>query len=77
MGRWDVDLKNEQEIFGLSLLPKLRALIKWLAMEFRLTSDHFSIHSLRLGGASNLYASGIDLDVIRRFGRWRSATFHL
>ena len=28
-------------------------------------------------GASNLYASGIDLEVIRRFGRWRSSSFHL
>ena len=28
------------------------------------------------GGATSLFVSGVSLGDIRRFGRWRSATFH-
>ena len=52
-------------------------LIKWSVAEHNLPSDSFSIHSLRSGGATCLYHAGVDLEFIRRFGRWKSSTFSI
>ena len=75
--QWDITHVDGGEISSGRLVSKVRELIKWVAKEFRLGGDLFSVHSLRAGGGSNLYASGVDLGVIRRFGRWRSANFRL
>ncbi|ETN03639.1 hypothetical protein PPTG_23763 [Phytophthora nicotianae INRA-310] len=37
--------------------------------------SRFSTHSLRIGGATALFAGGIDSLTIKLFGRWRSAVF--
>ena len=34
-------------------------------------------HSLRIGGATAMYHVVGDLQIVRRFGRWSSDTFHL
>ena len=52
-------------------------LIKWSVAEHNLPSDSFPIHSLRSGGATCLYHAGVDLEFIRRFGRWKSNTFSI
>ena len=40
-------------------------------------SGHMGSHSLRIGGATALYhVCGGDLQLVRRFGRWASDTFH-
>ena len=51
-------------------------LLKLSARAFDLPGGRFSGHSLRSGGAASLFVSGVSLQDIRRFGRWRSATFH-
>ena len=63
--------------FPASIIKMVRATIKWIVEALGLESSFFSAHSLRAGGASTLYANRIDLDTIRRFGRWRSSTFHI
>jgi site-specific recombinase XerD len=51
---------------------------KWLsavALKFRLDPKRISSHSLRIGGASNLAASGVNDYVIQKMGRWKSLCF--
>ncbi|EGZ10532.1 hypothetical protein PHYSODRAFT_453866, partial [Phytophthora sojae] len=37
--------------------------------------QHFGTHSLRSGGASALFAAGVDSIAVKQFGRWRSDAF--
>eukprot|EP00644_Phytophthora_capsici_P007793 jgi/Phyca11/126023/e_gw1.61.219.1 len=51
---------------------------KWIKKAANLAgqdSSRFSTHSLRIGGATALFAGGIDSLTIKLFGRWRSAVF--
>jgi hypothetical protein len=51
---------------------------KWLstvATKFTLDPKRISSHSLRIGGASNLAASGVNDYVIQKMGRWKSLCF--
>jgi hypothetical protein len=51
---------------------------KWLssvAVRFSLDPKRISSHSLRIGGASNLAASGVNDYVIQKMGRWKSLCF--
>jgi hypothetical protein len=51
---------------------------KWLsvvAIKFNLDPKRISSHSLRIGGASNLVASGVNDYVIHKMGRWKSLCF--
>eukprot|EP00971_Amphidinium_carterae_P165354 3277787-Amphidinium_carterae.2 len=41
-----------------------------------LPAERFATHSLRIGGASALFHSSGNLELVRRFGRWSSATYH-
>ena len=34
-------------------------------------------HSLRIGGATALYNYFKDIELVKRFGRWRSGAFHV
>ena len=38
---------------------------------------HFGTHSLRIGGATALYAAGASETIIRTLGRWSSDCFRL
>ena len=40
-------------------------------------STHFGTHSLRIGGATSLFAAGADPTVIRTMGRWSSDIYRL
>ena len=50
----------------------LLALIKRLMAAIGDNPDHFGTHSLRIGGATALFAAGADETVIRTMGRWSS-----
>ena len=39
--------------------------------------SHFGTHSLRIGGATALFAAGADETVIRTMGRWSSDCYRL
>ena len=36
---------------------------------------HYGCHSLRVGGATELFAAGVRSEIIQLLGRWRSDTF--
>jgi hypothetical protein len=48
-----------------------------VASEEGAPADRIGSHSLRIGGACALYYVFGDLDLVRRFGRWSSGTFHV
>eukprot|EP00966_Prymnesium_polylepis_P018184 419422-Prymnesium_polylepis.1 len=39
--------------------------------------EHFGAHSLRIGGATALFAAGADPTIIRTMGRWSSDSYRL
>ena len=63
-------------VFNRVVLHRMRTLIKWTASGLGMDPRFFAVHSLRAGGASTLFANGASLDEIRRFGRWKSDSFH-
>ena len=69
--------RSRRTSFRGGILGMVTRLIKWSASERNLPADSFSIHSLRSGGATCLYHSGVDLEYIRRFGRWKSSAFSI
>ena len=38
--------------------------------------DLYALHSLRSGGATALYRATGDLDLVDRYGRWKSSSIH-
>jgi integrase len=45
-------------------------LINKVCVELNLDKRHYSSHSMRSGGATALYLSGVPLDLIQKLGRW-------
>ena len=62
--------------FNPNFRCKLTHIMKWAATSNNIPSDVVSTHSLRAGGATALFAAGVDSITIQRFGRWRSLIFH-
>jgi integrase len=57
---------------------KLRDMIRQLmAAAGEPDPSHFGTHSLRIGGATALFAAGADETVIRTMGRWSSDCYRL
>ena len=54
----------------------LQSLIQLAAVADGQASTRYGSHSLRIGGATALYQSTHDLEVVKRFGRWNSEAFH-
>lgn len=54
---------------------EVSAVIKKVATEFGFDDTHFSMHSLRIGGASTLAAAGKPSHYIQKMGRWKSLAF--
>ena len=55
----------------------LRNWVKWLMQSIGLRPEHFGAHSLRIGGATALFAAGADPNIIRTMGRWSSDCYLL
>ena len=55
----------------------LRAWVKTLAIRNGDAPEHFGTHSMRIGGATALFAAGADPTVIRTMGRWSSDCYRL
>ena len=64
-------------IFDAGMMNRIRATTKWIASSLGMRPKFFAAHSLRAGGASTLFANGIALGEIKRFGRWIGDTFHI
>ena len=61
--------------FARNILDLVRTTIIWIASSLGIDAGYFPSHSLRSGGASTLSTSRIELEIIPRFGRWRSNQF--
>ena len=70
-GRYADDYVSDQQITS-----RLEELLKLSAPAFGLPLERSPCHSLRSGGAPSLFVSGVSLEDIRRFGRWRPITPH-
>lgn len=55
----------------------LRLWIQAAMLDFGEDPKHFGLHSLRIGGATALFAAGADPLVIRTMGRWSSDCYRL
>jgi len=55
----------------------LRDWVKRLMQGIGLEPAHFGAHSLRIGGATALFAAGADPNIIRTMGRWSSDCYRL
>jgi hypothetical protein len=55
----------------------VHATIKTLMASIGENPEHFGTHSLRIGGATALFAQGADPTVIRTMGRWSSDIYRL
>ena len=56
---------------------RMRAWIQMAMGAIGLDAAHFGLHSLRIGGATALFAAGADPLVIRTMGRWSSDCYRL
>ena len=55
---------------------QIQDLLERAAVACGLPPERFRSHSLRIGGATALYHHFQDIDIVRRWGRWRSNAFH-
>ena len=63
---------KETNVFGDDITWLVTRVIQRSVAERGFPSGRFPIHSLRAGGSSCLYHSGVSLDCIMGLGRWRS-----
>ena len=71
------DSNNEKgNVFGVNLRARVSATMKTAALANGVFDNRIDTHSLRAGGATALYTQGVPSDVIQRWGRWKSLTFH-
>ena len=52
-------------------------IVRWLMQSIGETPEHYGTHSLRIGGATALYAAGASETIIRTMGRWSSDVFRV
>ena len=65
-------------ITGLCITKEgVHQLVKQLMAAVGENPDHFGTHSMRIGGATALFAAGADPTVIRTMGRWSSDIYRL
>ena len=68
--------KDNDRLFSENIATRIRKISKFTAATFELPEELFARHSLRSGGSTSLFVSGVSLEDIRRFGMWKSVTFH-
>ena len=54
----------------------IQSLIQLAAVADGQSTTRYGSHSLRIGGATAMYQTTKDLDIVKRFGRWNSDAFH-
>ena len=55
---------------------EIQHLLQKVAKGVGLPPDRFLSHSLRIGGATALYQSTMDIELVKRMGRWQSLAVH-
>ena len=67
---------NEPIRYG-TVNAMVNAMVKRLMQAVGENPEHFSTHSLRIGGATALFAAGANETIIRTMGRWSSDIYRL
>ena len=68
--------EGEQLVFPQNIRKALAYTLKLSAVFVGDDHHRISNHSLRSGGASLMFSVGFEMEIIKRWGRWISATFH-
>ena len=63
-------------MFGERLRGRVSAIMEIASLANQVRDARIDTHSLRPGGATALYTQGLPLDIIQRWGRWKSLTSH-
>ena len=69
------DPTSTKKLFGGNLRDRLGALVKTAASANRIDPSRIGTHSLRSGWANAMFVAGYDIEIIKRWGRWKSDTF--
>ena len=67
---------GKSTVFGERLRERVSAIMEVASLANQVRDARIDTHSLRSGGATALYTQGVPLDVIQRWRRWESLTFH-
>ena len=67
---------DDDLVFSSPIRKLLPRTLKLAAVSFGMGHTRISNHSLRAGGASQMFAVGFEMEIIKRWGRWVSTTFH-
>ena len=55
----------------------IRAATQRVAISIGATLEYPPVRSLRPGGAPTLFTNGVELEIMRRYGRWRPGDLHI
>ena len=86
-GHFDIFLKPPQPFTGLFLDSEplfvfrdhspvkafhMRTVLKNVLLRFNLNWQLYSTHSFRIGRTNELFKRGVDIETIKKIGRWKS-----
>ena len=58
------------------LRSEVQGIIQIAAEEVGVDPSRYAVHSLRIGGACALLLAGFSIELIQRWGRWKSNCYH-
>ena len=67
--------ESDGRVFGKWLRNRLSAILRLAGSAIGVPASRVGNHSLRSGGATAMWRAGYDIEVIKRWGRWKSASF--
>ena len=65
---------SEERVFGKWPRNRLSAILRLAGSAIGIPASRIGNHSLRSGGATAMWRAGYDIEVIKRRGRWKSAS---
>ena len=69
-------LESDNLVFPPNIRKTLACALKLAGSYVGLDHSRIGNHSLRSGGATLMFTAGFDIEIIKRWGRWLSPTFH-
>ena len=65
---------SDEKVFGGWLRNRMRAVLRMDGTSIGIPASRICNHSLRYGGDTAIWRAGYDIGIIRRRGRWKSAS---
>ena len=72
VGGWSCE--SDKKVFGEWLRNRLSAVLRMAGTAMGIPASRIGNHSLRSGGATAMWRAGYDVEVIKRWGSWKSAS---